>query len=211
MAIVDGTEKFAKRAADAALQEEIKQSKIEKLSKLPQYAGEVQSKTSLRKLPNLKKGDIFWINMDHMAYVVTDLDKKKGKCEIKSLDENATISTGLTYMQLNKQMSRKEPLLIFDEAINIKIEEWFENNEGDYFLLYGRDMHYFTFFHRTRPEADRKGFNFIEMFKALLPLPIVSIDFDTIKGGNNIEIWVRDEKEDYMLYLFNYNNGVVDF
>lgn len=75
------------------------------LSLMPQYRGEVSSKNNIRMLPELKRGEIFWVNLDHAPYVVADIDiDKKGhtRVVIKKLDETATVSTGLTVFDLNK-------------------------------------------------------------------------------------------------------------
>lgn len=188
------------------------------LSLLPQYRGEVSSKNNIRMLPNLKRGEIFWVGMDHAAFCVAavDLDKKgHTRVVIKKLDETATISTGMTVFDLNKGIVAKEPLLDWEdkdkvEGIRQAFVEWITETANSFYLLYGRDIHYVTLFNNytTNDKA-----NFIYVFKGLLSEvgDIISIDFDTMEGERCVEIWVRTANSPAeLLYLMPYDKGVVD-
>lgn len=188
------------------------------LSLLPQYRGEVGSKNNIRMLPGLKRGEIFWVNMDHGAYVVADVDKdKKGhtRVVIKKLDETATISTGMTIYDMNKGIIAKEPLLDWEDKENIeklakRFCEWFSEDGDAFYLMYGRDIHYVTLFnsYTTRPKD-----NFLYELKGILAEvgDIISLDFDNIEGAHSVEIWVRTpDSPAELLYLMPFDKGVIE-
>ena len=188
------------------------------LSLLPQYRGEVSSKNNIRLLPNLKRGEIFWVDLDHGAYVVADTDvDKKGhtRVVIKKLDENATISTGMTIFDMNKNIIAREPLLDWEDKENItklaaRLCEWFTEDGDSFYLLYGRDIHYVTLFnsYTTRPKD-----NFLYELKGILSEvgDIISLDFDNIEGAHSVEIWVRTPNSPAeLLYLMPFDKGVIE-
>lgn len=188
------------------------------LSLLPQYRGEVSSKNNIRMLPDLKRGEIFWVTLDHCPYAVADVDiDKKGKTRvvIKRLDETATISTGMTLFDMNKGIVSKEPLLDWNDKENIeglaqRFCEWFNEDGDSFYLLYGRDIHYVTLFnaYTTRPKD-----NFLYELKGILGEvgDIISIDFDTVEGNHCVEIWVRmPNSPAELLYLMPYDKGVIE-
>lgn len=188
------------------------------LSLLPQYRGEVLSKNNIRQLPNLKRGEIFWVSMDKGAYVVADINLDKNKHTrvlIKKLDETATISTGMTIFDMNKGIVAKEPLLDWEDKENIaklaeRLCEWFSEDGDAFYLMYGRDIHYVTLFnsYTTRPKD-----NFLYELKGILSEvgDIISLDFDCIEGGHCVEIWVRTpDSPAELLYLMPFDKGVIE-
>lgn len=187
------------------------------LSLLPQYRGEVSSKNNIRMLPNLKRGEIFWVSMDHGAYVVADTDENKGKTRvvIKKLDENATISTGMTIFDMNKGIISKEPLLDWEDKENItklakRLCDWFNEDGDSFYLLYGRDIHYVTLFNSM---TTRSKENFLYELKGILSEvgDIISLDFDNIEGAHSVEIWVRTaDSPAELLYLMPFDKGVIE-
>lgn len=188
------------------------------LSLLPQYRGEVSSKNNIRMLPGLKRGEIFYVTMDRGAYVVADVDiDKKGhtRVVIKKLDENATISTGMTIFDMNKGIISKEPLLDWEDKENIaklaeRLCDWFSEDGDSFYLLYGRDIHYVTLFNSY---TTRKKDNFLYELKGILSEvgDIISLDFDNIEGTHSVEIWVRTtDSPAELLYLMPFDKGVIE-
>lgn len=188
------------------------------LSLMPQYRGEVSSKNNIRMLPDLKRGEIFWVNLDHASYVVADIDlDKKGhtRVVIKKLDETATVSTGMTIFDMNKNIISKEPLLDWDDKDNIeklaaRLCEWFSEDGDSFYLLYGRDIHYVTLFNSmtTRPKD-----MFLYELKGFLSEvgDIISLDFDCIEGSHCVEIWIRTANSPAeLLYLMPFDKGVIE-
>lgn len=84
-----------------------------------------------------------------------------------------------------------------------------------YFMLYGRDVSYFTVFRRVSGKADTESL-FAGLKEILMALGDVYA-IDPTADGSAIEIWVRyiDEEQEIdemtCLYLFNYDEGVVTF
>lgn len=188
------------------------------LSLMPQYRGEVSSKNNIRMLPNLKRGEIFWVGLDHAAYAVADVDvDKKGhtRVVIKKLDETATISTGMTIYDMNKGIIAKEPLLDWEnkeviEPLAERLCEWFSEDGDAFYLLYGRDIHYVTLFNCY---TTRNKDNFLYELKGILGEvgDIISLDFDNIEGEHCVEIWVRTATSPAeLLYLMPYDKGVIE-
>lgn len=188
------------------------------LSMLTQYRGEVSSKNNIRMLPNLKRGEIFWVSLDHAAYCVAgvDLDKKgHTRVVIKKLDETATVSTGMTIYDMNKGIISKEPLLDWEDKAVIeplakRLCEWFSEDGDAFYLLYGRDIHYVTLFNAY---TTRNKDNFLYELKGILGEvgDIISLDFDNIEGEHCVEIWVRTANSGAeLLYLMPYDKGVIE-
>lgn len=185
----------------------------ERIKELPQYRGEVITKNNIRNLKEVSKGEIFWVSSENKAYVVSNKDKKK--IELKALDETATISTGLTIYDMNKSIISKEPTLDLTKGtvINKLIDDiinWFNNiaAHGQYWLAYGRDIHYITLFHfdthnyKMTPEKAEKIVRILAETGDL-----ISID----PQEDRLEIWVRTKDSlAELIYLFRYDSGFVD-
>lgn len=184
----------------------------EAISKLPRYRGNVQSKTSIRSLPDIEAGQIFWVDMDNKAYIVAEKDRKK--MTIKALDESATISTGITIYDMNKNIISKEPVFDWEDgegvaALNDRMVEWFtEDTDNVYYLLYGRDMHYVSLLCKS-DDAEEPLLDIIKSTISAVG-DLISMDFNTSDGEPSIEIWVRTATSAAeLLYLFPYDKGVV--
>lgn len=179
------------------------------IQKLPQFRGSVPSKTNLRGLRDVKRGEIFWIELDNQAVVVTGSGAHGP--EIQPLDETASISTGMTVYELNKQIQSAQPPL---EPTDENIDRLYEGlsdilASGDtHYCLYSRELHSITLFKRVRGEANLS--NFLSMFNALGQI----VSFDTAKQGALTigELWVRTHDNPAALfYLFPYDTGIITF
>ena len=206
--ILEFPDLIAKQEAD-----EKEQKKKEAIATLPHYRGEVPSKNTIRNLPNVLPGEIFWVSMDHKPYVVADRDGKK--ITLKALDETASVSTGLTIFDMNKRLVAKEPVMDLNAPgvhgeLTAKIIDWLaDNTDTKVFLMYGRDLHYVSLFVKDGEIANAE--TIIEMASEVGEL--ISMDFDTgVAGEHCIEIWVRTADSDAeLMYFFPYDNGVVHF
>ena len=185
----------------------------EGLSKLSGYRGEIRSKTSIRNLPDVREGEIFWCEMDECGYIVSKVDN--GRVEIKALDENASVSTAITVYEFNRSLVEREPLFHWDTGkvneLKENLKKWFEETtkSNEYFLMYGREIHYITLFHHNKNRS-------IDVDAVLSTIAeageLISIDFDTEKDQKVIEIWMRTKEfKATMLYLFPYDTGLVHF
>lgn len=182
------------------------------VEKLPGYVGEVNSKNMIRKMPNVNPGEIYWVTMDNKPYLVAEKEGKK--IIIKTLDESASISTGMTIYEMNKSIISKEPLFDWQDAeatkkLSQRVKTFFtEDTNNNYYLMYGRNLHYVTLF-----TTDSKGYDTaIDVIKDCLSAigNLISMDFNTSDGEPSIEIWIRTAHSDAeLLYLFPYDKGIV--
>lgn len=89
------------------------------------------------------------------------------------------------------------------------LKEYLEKHPNSYYMMYGRELNYFTVFHKE------DGAEFANLFGAVKTCldsvgGVRSFDFD---GEAAIEIWVKPEVASTVtcLYLFPYDDGVVTF
>ena len=87
--------------------------------------------------------------------------------------------------------------------------EYLSKHINAYYMLYGRELNYFTVFHKN---GDGEFDNLFDALKTCLDSvgAIRSFDFD---GEAAIEIWVKPEVASTVtcMYLFPYDDGVVTF
>lgn len=218
------------------LEKELKRSKAQtefekiepRLKKLPQYRGSVPSKNFLSKDPHIKVGQCYWIENEGSLFTVAEKTKKGVR--LTSLDMNATVSTGYTIYEMNQAMTAKEPLADLGDWPNGEFSDYlsdveddvttfFEETANKVYLMYGRDLHYFTVF----TMSDEPHYCFVEEILSCLvhTWDIVSIDVDMSEddGMPKIEIWVRDRMQpgakenalaNHMLYLMPFDGNVVE-
>lgn len=194
---------------------EEKENKIKAaIEKLPQYRGTIPSRNAIRSLPDVKVGEIYWVELDHKPYTVADIKGKK--VTIKALDETATISTGVTIFDMNKSIVSKEPLFDFEKdgnAIAERLAKWFNEDcpPNTFYLLYGRDLHYVTLIKTPEGEANNSAFDqLVPVIQAVGDL--ISMDFNTTEGAPSVEIWVRTKNSPAeLMYLLPYDAGLVEF
>lgn len=193
----------------------LKQKRKEMTSKLDGYRGEVNSKTNIRQLPDVKKGDVFWVDMDSETVVVSGFDKKLKTPILQPIDLGGSFSMGMTLYDLNKSVISKEPLFDWNnkeevEKLKETVNSWYNkiNQDNKYFLLYGREIHYFTLIHKITEDGDLFN-NLKEMLEVFSNL--ISIDVADTDKENKLEIWVRTEFEKAeLLYLFPYDEGLCE-
>ena len=191
--------------------EELKAKKKERLMQLPQFRGVIPSRNAIRQLPNLKPGEIFWTELDDAPYVV--VASEGNKIALRELDENATMSTGLTVFEMNQNVVAKEPLFDWNDEEKVreldeKFQNWFfRETQDEFYCLYGRNIHYITLIKKTD-----NGGNILEVIKELLEefSKIISFDFDCSADQKSVEIWIRTENTPAeILYFFPYDRGLV--
>ncbi len=184
--------------------QDIYDKKIEVLSKLPQWRGTIRSRNSIRQLPDVKRGEIFWVELDHKPYIVSEINNDKAV--IRALDENATISTGITIFEMNKDIVSKEPLfdLKNEEAkteLSENFDKWIGQAMNRFLLLYGKDIHYFSLF---KQEGGLKLDLFLDVLASVGKL--ISLDFN----DDSVEVWIRtDESPAELLYLLPFDEAII--
>lgn len=181
-----------------------------RLKRLPQYRGRVPSKNFLRKDPLIEKGQCYWIESENALFTVA---KKTSKgIDLRPLDLNASISTGVTIYEMNQMMASREPLMDMTKdlpAAQEQLNEFLAKTDNKFYLLYSRDLHYFTIFERKSADVDIKDlFSYIDYAWDIVSL---DVDLTTDEGLEKVEIWVRDlEKSgpsaNHMFYLLPFDS-----
>lgn len=108
--------------------------------------------------------------------------------------------------ELNKSMFNNKPNMDWRKVENV-IKKW--NPKGTYFLMYGKEIGYFTLFKRDDNSTEK----FHEVFKDCLSSVGDLKACDVTENEDGIEIWIKtkDTQTITCLYLFNYDEGVVSF
>ena len=142
-----------------------------------------------------QEGELIQSTVDKKFYIYKD-----GNWMLINMD-----SSGLTMglYDMNKQISAQLPELTDleekAEVIHRLHIEW----GNDYYMLYGKEISYFTLFKLKEPQYF--GNEVIECLKNVGV--IKAIDFT--ETNDAIEIWVENEDGPTCLYLFPYDSGVV--
>lgn len=194
-----------------------------RLKKLPQYRGKVPSKTFLGKDPNVQKGQCYWIENENSLFTVVSKDKKG--IQLRPLDMNATVSAGYSVYEMNQTMTAKEPLLDFTDDDKVgDIEDdlvtFIDATENDVYLMYSRDLHYFTLLHTVSPEIfgeDVLG-TIRECIEHTWDIVSIDVDMSEEEGMPHVEIWIRDRKAtttenalaNHMLYILPFDQQVIE-
>lgn len=117
--------------------------------------------------------------------------------------EGSNISMGL--YDMNKQIITQLPTLTTDDLLEKLplVEELHNKYNNEYYMLYGKEISYFTLFKLKQVESFPH-----EAIDCLQNIgPIKAIDLTEDKDA--IEAWVMADDEATCLYLFPYDMGVV--
>lgn len=117
--------------------------------------------------------------------------------------EGSNISMGL--YDMNKQIISQLPTLTTDDLLEKLplVEELHNKYNNEYYMLYGKEISYFTLFKLKQVESFPH-----EAIDCLQNIgPIKAIDLTEDKDA--IEAWVMADDEATCLYLFPYDIGVV--
>lgn len=113
----------------------------------------------------------------------------------------------IDYYTLNKQLISQLPP--FDETrINDAKDTIAAWGTESIYMLYGREINYFTLFQKQEHGYYDSLGN--ALFDCLSYLTDTIYAFD-VTADNNIEIWIQYQDITTVLYLFNYEDGVVTY
>ena len=146
-----------------------------------------------------QEGEIIQSSIDHKFYVYKD-----GNWMLINVDSSG-INMGL--YDMNKQIIAQLPALTDDEINEDKLKLFYDlhiQNNNEFYMLYGKEISYFTLFKIV--DARYFGTETIDCLKNVGD--IKAIDFT--EDGSALEIWVQVENEPTCLYLFPYDNGLVN-
>lgn len=176
---------------------------------------------------NLEKEDIIWANIDSI----------KNYYEVNPYPENGAIfkvATGDTYVyhdgdfSLLKMDSSGLNMSLYDlnkaaiaqltsldneqiwEKCRVYAKDLYDEYEDNYYMLYGKEIGYFTLFHINydlQYSIEHIGFELEQCLKNLSS-NIKSIDWN--EDGTALEIWLEYNGDITCLYMFPYDSGVIE-
>lgn len=112
----------------------------------------------------------------------------------------------MTLFAFNKQIISQLPDYTDEQIDELAkaIMIWRKSKKDNYYLMYGRELNYFTLFAKDTTAIGDFTNEVIDCLK---------IGFDAIKeydvNDEAVEIWVRSGEDVSVLYLFCYDSGVV--
>lgn len=116
--------------------------------------------------------------------------------------EGGGINMGL--YDMNKQIISQMPILEDFEKAMDDIWTLYETYHNKYFMLYGKEISYFTVFKIIEPQYLGE-----EVLDCCLNVGLVKA-MDLTETGDAVEIWVQPtDGEPTCLYLFPYDSGIV--
>ncbi len=134
------------------------------------------------------------------------------KCNLPE-QEKQTTQAAMNLYDINKQVVSQLPALTQDEFWNDKmsiIDEFFNETEGEYYMMLCNELKYYTLFHIdlegyiTEPLAAEEAcaclWEFANEIKSV----------ERTEDGAAVEIWITKDNETYVMYLFDYTGGVID-
>ena len=142
-----------------------------------------------------QEGEIMQNTIDDKFYIWHD-----GSWALINVD-NSGINMGL--YDMNKQIISQLPELTDLEDKHYTINSLHAKFNNFYYMMYGKEISYFTLFKIIEPQYFGS-----EVIDCLRNVGIIkAIDFTEAQDA--IEIWVENENGPTCLYLFPYDNGVV--
>ena len=116
--------------------------------------------------------------------------------------EGGGINMGL--YDINKQIISQMPILEDFEKAMDDIWTLYETYHNKYFMLYGKEISYFTVFKIIEPQYLGE-----DVLDCCLNVGLVKA-MDLTEAGDAVEIWVQPQDgEPTCLYLFPYDSGIV--
>ena len=117
--------------------------------------------------------------------------------------EGSNISMGL--YDMNKQIISQLPTLTTDDLLEKLplVEELHNKYNNEYYMLYGKEISYFTLF--KLKEVESFPHEAIDCLRNIGPIKAI----DLTEDKDAIEAWVMADDEATCLYLFPYDMGVV--
>ena len=168
----------------------------------------VSDMTTLRNLEKLNPpaDEIVYVEECEQLYIC-----KNGTYEPYAPAVSDESGLNMSIYDLNKAVIAQLPTLN-DDALHecmVEINEWRCDTNNQYYMLYGREISYFTLAHVSDGQNTFSlGDVVLECLNSIGEIKSI----DKVPDGNAFEIWVHYAAEDLMtcLYLFPYDSGVVE-
>ena len=122
----------------------------------------------------------------------------------------------LSLYDMNAQVISQLPTLS-EEKLNNKnkdFKNFIKETNNNFYMLYGKEISYFTVFHNLDPYIGYIGYQIYTDFYEVLLECLRNIgevkSFDLTEAKDAFEIWVKiDEDKTTCLYFFPYDTGIV--
>ena len=160
----------------------------------------VPTKATLDALVQHEEGEIAFCEEDSTYYCYTS---EKGWQAVPTKITADGVQIDL--YTLNKQIIAQLPPFDLQRFADAKetLDTWKKDNVP--YLLYGKELSYFTLFYPTDKEED----TFVDcVFDCLAAISETIYSFDVV-SDDAIEIWMDFDGEATVLYLFDYSGGMV--
>lgn len=140
------------------------------------------------------------------------LRKEAGIVEEAMIDESGNL--GMSLYDVNKNFMADQPALSQDElTASLKVIEDYvfdTYKNSTYFMLLCKELSYYTVFVRDSESSTNILIDEVLNCLQWIAKDILSIELNTT--NNTPEIWIRTPEDEVVcMYLFNYDNGVIDF
>lgn len=166
------------------------------------YTGSLKT---IMALPRPQHGEYALCTDDNIYYYY---DETAGW---KAVEPEVDSTVSLNLYDLNKQIMAQMPILT-DEILTTKItliDEFVKNTDNCHYMMYGKDIAYFTLFQRHADYTETVGEAAIDCLKNVGEIRSIELT----ENKDAIEIWVHipyvEEQLDTCLYLFPYDNALV--
>lgn len=140
------------------------------------------------------------------------LRREAGIIEEAMIDESGNL--GMSLYDVNKNFMADQPALSQDElTASLKVIEDYvfdTYKNSTYFMLLCKELSYYTVFVRDSESSTNILADEVLNCLQWIAKDILSIELNTT--NNTPEIWIRTPEDEVVcMYLFNYDNGVIDF
>lgn len=160
----------------------------------------IKNKQELKTIEN-PDGKLVYNGEDQKYYYL-----KEGEWIQTPVQINSEGELGINLYELNKQLIQQLDYMT-EEQLKEASTVIGDFMSGDCYMLYGKDIGYFTLFMKDeKSPEDRVGLVF-ECLHAAFGDNIYSIELNEEKTA--IEIWVNFQEMVTVLYLFDYSQGIV--
>lgn len=144
---------------------------------------------------NPQEGEIMQNSIDNKFYIYKD-----GNWMLINMDSSG-INMGL--YDMNKQIISQLPVLTDLEDKKYTINSLHAKFNNEFYMLYGKEISYFTLF--KIEDSTYFGNEVVDCLNNIGDIKAI----DLTEANDAIEIWVQDGENVTCLYLFPYDNGVV--
>lgn len=154
------------------------------------------TKATIFKLPRPQNGEVAYAEDTKEFFVYRD------GWELMEITPNTEIN--LSLYDMNKQIISQLPALSSFEEIIAEIDAFVKETLNTHYMLYGKEISYFTIFQRCFDYTETVGEAVIDCLKNVGIIKSIELT------DGAFEIWVTDDnRNSTCLYLFPYDSGIV--